>query len=1119
VASAALVVSLVVAAARAQESCLDIDVVNLPQPALGDHIGPVALDGLRLVVGVPGRNAVGSSSGAVAIFEHSGPGAAWSLVQELVASNGGPNEDFGHAVALSGDVFAVGAFRHDHLGVEQAGVVYVFERQPGGAWLEVARLGRSQPQIYDWFGRSLDLDEGRLVVGAPYADPGVNAGGVATVFERANDGTWSEVAELVAPLPLPKLNFGVAVAIDGDTLVVGAPNAATPFVGAGAAHVFERASNGAWSHAQALAPSSAGTQARFGEDVDVSADAVVVGAPGLSSIFGADGAAFVFERTAGAPFTESQLLLHPSNDGGARFGTQVALEADRLAIGAPLALDPATLDVVGAVLTYGRGALGFQPLESVFGTWTSGRFGNHVSVELDEVAAGAPFADAPAVDSGVAQSFRVVALPPDVLLVDASATGLDCTDPWDLAHPTLAAAIDAAIADPTKREIRVAAGAYRLTPTNDALDLPSGLCILGGFPVGGGELAERDPVLHPTVLLRNEPDAPPLTARYFSNINLSGTPVLVQNVSNIDNFWGPGSPITQVDNFSVRWEGFVTAPTTSPVAFHTTTDDGVRLWVNNVLVIDKWIDQSATEHTGNINLTGGVPVPIRMEFYEKGGDAVAKLAWTLLGVPKEIIPSSAFSSGAASRVLVLDSGTLELDGFVIENSAVAPSDADPTGGALRLSNGAQLVLRNCTLRGNTSTSSGGALRADTAARVVLIDCLVANNTASGAGGAISITGAGTRLDAVGTRFVGNVSQTSGGALHVIGGATAIVANCVFDANSAGTAATPTQEGGAAIVLGAGSLLEIDSSTIVNNVAPGGSDLCGGVDARTTATLRVHNSILWNNRGAASTASANQVRATSAACVELDTCIVHGWTGAVVNSTCGAIGAFDAFPFLTLDNALALGSPAIDVGNTALLPLDTFDLDDDGDVLELLPLDAAHKARVHDDVLTPSLGGARTDIGAYERGAPPSAEPIDCLNNPAGSLAVTSGSTALGDQLELTLTDPVQSLPAGTYPILVFSPTLANPAAPCSQLLAGAGLAGPTAPGHLVVDTSVVVLHYGDALLAPGAPTTFTFTVPSDPSLAGTVAIAQGAFLDTTAGRLALSSALVLALGGQNGRDR
>jgi hypothetical protein len=282
---------------------------------------------------------------------------------------------------------------------------------------------------------------------------------------------------------------------------------------------------------------------------------------------------------------------------------------------------------------------------------------------------------------------------------------------------------------------------------------------------------------------------------------------------------------------------------------------------------------------------------------------------------------------------------------------------------------------------------------------------------------------------------------------------------------------------------------------------------------------VHNSVLWNNSGAASSASQNQVRATSAACVEVDTCLVQGWTGSVVNSTCSSANSFDAFPFLTLDAAPALGSPAIDVGNNTLLPLDTFDLDGDDDVLEPLPFDAARKARVHDDVLTPSTGGARTDLGAFERGAPPTAEALDCLNNPAGSLALTGGSTALGDTLELTLTDPVQTLPGGTYPILVFSSALANPAAPCSQILAGAGLAGPTAPGHLVVDTTNIVLHYGDALLATGVPTLFTFTIPDAPSLAGSVVFAQGAFLDTAGGRLALSSALVLALGGQNGRDR
>ena len=126
---------------------------------------------------------------------------------------------------------------------------------------------------------------------------------------------------------------------------------------------------------------------------------------------------------------------------------------------------------------------------------------------------------------------------------------------------------------------------------------------------------------------------PPVTinnwkGEYFNNIGLAGTPVLVRDDANIAFNWGSGSPAAGIpsDNFSVRWTRNVSfAPGT--YIFSATTDDGVRLWVNNQLVIDRWVNQNSTTHAAEVTLGGGI-VPVRMEYYENGGGATAHLSWT-----------------------------------------------------------------------------------------------------------------------------------------------------------------------------------------------------------------------------------------------------------------------------------------------------------------------------------------------------------------------------------------------------------------------------------------------------------------------------------------------------------
>jgi hypothetical protein len=134
-----------------------------------------------------------------------------------------------------------------------------------------------------------------------------------------------------------------------------------------------------------------------------------------------------------------------------------------------------------------------------------------------------------------------------------------------------------------------------------------------------------------------------LKASYFTNINLTGTPTVVRPESSIDYNWVSAAPIANIpaDNFSVRWEGVVNPNVSGLYTFTAVGDDGVRLWVNNQLIIDKWIDQSVTTYSASISLTAGQQVPIKLEYYERGGSAEVRLNWTIPNQTSRVIAFSA----------------------------------------------------------------------------------------------------------------------------------------------------------------------------------------------------------------------------------------------------------------------------------------------------------------------------------------------------------------------------------------------------------------------------------------------------------------------------------------------
>jgi len=132
-----------------------------------------------------------------------------------------------------------------------------------------------------------------------------------------------------------------------------------------------------------------------------------------------------------------------------------------------------------------------------------------------------------------------------------------------------------------------------------------------------------------------------LQGDYYDNMDF--TAFVLSRVDATVNFdWGSGSPDPSIgaDTFSVRWTGFVEPLYSETYTFYTTSDDGVRLWVDSQTVIDNWTDHAPTEDSGTITLSAGVQYDIQMDFYENGGGAVAQLEWSSASQAREVIPQS-----------------------------------------------------------------------------------------------------------------------------------------------------------------------------------------------------------------------------------------------------------------------------------------------------------------------------------------------------------------------------------------------------------------------------------------------------------------------------------------------
>jgi hypothetical protein len=278
----------------------------------------------------------------------------------LKASNAEADDELGYSVAISGDTMVVGALREDgsmtstvdapNNDADGAGAVYVYVRS-GADWVPLQYLKSPTAQSNNWFGASVAIQGDTLVIGEQY---GLNNYGAAYVFTRTA-GTWNLATILTPTNPGFTDRFGCSVAIDGDTIVVGAysedGSAASTMASpdnltndAGAAYVFTR-SGDVWTQQAYLKASNADATDYFGYSVDVSGDAIVVGAMYESGSFTSTaaspnnaaqfaGGAYVYTRTGGV-WTQAAYLKPSDIASFNLFGSSVAVDGDTVLVGSP----------------------------------------------------------------------------------------------------------------------------------------------------------------------------------------------------------------------------------------------------------------------------------------------------------------------------------------------------------------------------------------------------------------------------------------------------------------------------------------------------------------------------------------------------------------------------------------------------------------------------------------------------------------------------------------------------------------------------------------------------------------------------------------------------------------
>ncbi len=298
----------------------------LPPEDIVDHDygKSVAVSGDTIVVGAPQDAFDNFISGAVHVYQLN-VNDDWSHIAKITGPEGELFQSFGRAIAIEHDTIVVSAIEVNNPN-PALGIIFVYERDSNNQWNETGRIQSADIAPLDNFGSSVGISNNVIIVGAYFAE----TIGSVYVFEQEENGEWIEVQKLDPPVGNENEQFGRSINIDHGRIIVGAPGNDLFGANSGSAHFFSQDERGLWSHESEIFSPEPQEDWRFGWSVSVQDESVIVGSLGVSETpFGPRrGVAHVFRHNAARDWEfESELL--PKNTGELDgFGIQATIAGD-----------------------------------------------------------------------------------------------------------------------------------------------------------------------------------------------------------------------------------------------------------------------------------------------------------------------------------------------------------------------------------------------------------------------------------------------------------------------------------------------------------------------------------------------------------------------------------------------------------------------------------------------------------------------------------------------------------------------------------------------------------------------------------------------------------------------
>ncbi len=263
----------------------------------------------------------------------------------LNASDPVPDAEFGRSVAIDGNLAAVGAGGADAGTVAKAGAVYLYKRQ-GQDYVYEEKLVAPDASKGAEFGRAVAIQGNMVIVGARFAQVGeLDKAGAAYIY-RSYGGMWHFEQKITSPIPANEDNFGRALAVQGDTLVVTARKEKTTADDVGAAYVYVFR-DGDWVFHSKINASDPASNAYFGQSVALSGNVMAVGARNADP--NGAGAVYLYRR-AGDDWIEVTKVTPEDGEQEEQYGFCIAVAGNTIAVGARR--DNLTATKAGAVYVY-----------------------------------------------------------------------------------------------------------------------------------------------------------------------------------------------------------------------------------------------------------------------------------------------------------------------------------------------------------------------------------------------------------------------------------------------------------------------------------------------------------------------------------------------------------------------------------------------------------------------------------------------------------------------------------------------------------------------------------------------------------------------------------------------